>query len=318
MKNVFTEEKGQTRCEELGLKYVGYGKTVKGNHTTVKYICPLHEDKGVQEAAWGHFRTAKKGCPYCIGRHVTTEEAQNRVLNPNIIFTSEYLGGEKPISCHCNKCGNDWISNRPLDLFHRKGGCPQCADNARGDYHRKTQQEFVEDVNRINSNIEIVGEYTLTKNKIKCKCKKCGTEWESIAANIRNASARCPYCRGTIGERRIIDFMKKYKISYLTQKTFDDCKSDSGRKLRFDVYDVDNNILFEYQGEYHYKEKPYYGDTDKAKKSLEDRKIRDELKRQYCINNDILLIEIPYWELDNMEQFIFDNVSIYEKYKSVI
>ena len=313
MKNYFTEEKAKQKCEELGIEYVGNSKTEKANHTMVQYICPIHREKGIQEAAWGHFRMAKKGCPYCIGRHITTEEAQKKVLNPNIIFTSEYLGCEKPISCHCNKCGNDWVTNRPMDLFKRKGGCPQCANNNRGNFHRKKLNDFIKDVATNNPNVEIISSYNLTKNKIRCKCKKCDTEWESIAANIRNGSARCPYCHGTTGERRIIDFLKKYKINFLTQKTFDDCKNSSGRKLRFDVYDVDNNILFEYQGEYHFEEKPYYGDIEKAKKSLETRKERDALKRQYCKSHNIILIEIPYWELDNIESFIFAKVELYRK-----
>ena len=38
--------------------------------------------------------------------------------------------------------------------------------------------------------------------------------------------------------------------------------------------------------------------------SLEDQKRRDKIKKDYCLANNISLIEIPYWELKNLEQFL--------------
>ena len=36
---------------------------------------------------------------------------------------------------------------------------------------------------------------------------------------------------------------------------------------------------------------------------FENRKKRDEIKRNYCISNDIPLIEIPYW-IDDVEGYL--------------
>jgi hypothetical protein len=33
---------------------------------------------------------------------------------------------------------------------------------------------------------------------------------------------------------------------------------------------------------------------------------RDQIKKQFCKENGILLVEVPYWELDDEDQFMFD------------
>ena len=37
----------------------------------------------------------------------------------------------------------------------------------------------------------------------------------------------------------------------------------------------------------------------------------DEIKNQYCLDNNILLIRIPYWESDNMELFLLSKLKEY-------
>lgn len=44
----------------------------------------------------------------------------------------------------------------------------------------------------------------------------------------------------------------------------------------------------------------------KQKKNLNIQKKHDEIKKKYCIDNNIPLIEIPYWEFDDLEYYLFD------------
>ena len=37
--------------------------------------------------------------------------------------------------------------------------------------------------------------------------------------------------------------------------------------------------------------------------------IRDNIKREYCKQHNILLIEVPYWEYDNMESFLCNKIN---------
>lgn len=311
--NKYTEEDYKNRCDILNDEYIGFEKNHKGD-TLIKYICRKHIEKGIQITDWGHFRIQKNSCRYCSGRARTTAEAQEMVLNPNIELISEYTGTEKPIKCLCHKCGNVWITNRPLDLFKREGGCPVCAKESRGNKRRKTTDDFVKDMNKVNPNIEVLGEYHGAHKLIKCKCIVDNYTWSSYPSNLLNGSAGCPICNMSLGEKAIIKFMNDHKITYTKQKTFPECK-DSGL-LRFDVFDEDNNIAIEFQGEQHYFPIDFAGrGDDYASEQYEKLKIRDKIKEEYCKNNNIMLVQIPYWERGNEGDFLINNIKVYkEKY----
>ena len=66
-------------------------------------------------------------------------------------------------------------------------------------------------------------------------------------------------------------------------------------------------ILIEFDGEQHYKEKETWG----GKEALEEVKENDRIKDEYCKNNNIPLVRIPYWELSTIEKVI---KNIIEKY----
>ena len=70
--------------------------------------------------------------------------------------------------------------------------------------------------------------------------------------------------------------------------------------MPFDFYLPDYNTCIEYDGELHYKAVDYFGGDD----ALMNTKCRDEIKTQYCKENNIKLIRIPYWEFDNIEEIL--------------
>lgn len=43
---------------------------------------------------------------------------------------------------------------------------------------------------------------------------------------------------------------------------------------------------------------------EQAQKNFEQLKIRDNIKNTYCKENNIKLLRIPYWEIDNIEQVL--------------
>ena len=60
----------------------------------------------------------------------------------------------------------------------------------------------------------------------------------------------------------------------------------------FDFYLPDLKICIEYDGTQHYQINEFFG----GKKSFEISKIKDEIKNQYCIENNIGLIRIKFNE----------------------
>lgn len=59
---------------------------------------------------------------------------------------------------------------------------------------KKTHEEYVEEVAKINPNIEVVGTYIDTDTKIQHKCKIDGHIWEALPHNILRGKG-CPRCK---------------------------------------------------------------------------------------------------------------------------
>lgn len=58
---------------------------------------------------------------------------------------------------------------------------------------RKTHKEFLEQIEKINNNIEILSQYEKDNIKIKCKCKICGNEWMATPSNLLRGKG-CKQC----------------------------------------------------------------------------------------------------------------------------
>lgn len=68
----------------------------------------------------------------------------------------------------------------------------------------------------------------------------------------------------------------------------------------------DYNICIEYDGGQHFKEVKHFG----GKAGFEQRKENDKIKTQYCIDNNIKLIRIPYTEFKNIEEILEKELNI--------
>ena len=74
---------------------------------------------------------------------------------------------------------------------------------------KKTHEEFVEELRKVNPYIEVIGTYKDSHEKIKCRCIKCGHIWSSVAGQLLRGSI-CPECDRI--SRRISndEFMKRF------------------------------------------------------------------------------------------------------------
>ena len=126
-----------------------------------------------------------------------------------------------------------------------------------------------------------------------CKCD-CGNIVEVSGTNLRTGNTKSCGCLKSIGEQTIQKILQENNISYKKEYTFNDLigKSNKGHlKFDFAIFDKENKLicLIEYQGIQHYsKDNKWY------------RPEADLLKKQYCQNNNILLIEIKYSELSKL------------------
>jgi hypothetical protein len=71
--------------------------------------------------------------------------------------------------------------------------------------------------------------------------------------------------------------------------------------LELDCYNSELQLAAEYNGAQHYKFIPFF---HKNKEAFYNQKYRDELKRIRCKELGITLIEIPYTEERQLEQYL--------------
>ena len=132
-----------------------------------------------------------------------------------------------------------------------------------------------------------------------CKCD-CGNECNVDGYNLRKGLVHsCGCINYSIGEKEIEMILKNNKIKFKKEYT-----EPSLFKKRFDfaIFNHENKIirLVEFDGEQHYFTNKGYWKSENPTKDFEIRKQLDQDKNEWCKNNNIPLVRIPYWERDKI------------------
>ena len=144
------------------------------------------------------------------------------------------------------------------------------------------------------------------KRKIIIICPKHG-EFLQIP-NSHLTQRGCPKCKSSIGELKILHYLKKNNVVHEYQKTFDDCKNPKTNwKLRFDFYIPSKNLLVEYDGPQHFST-ARMGKYKYSIKDLKYTKYKDIVKTDYAISKQIKLLRIKFTEQHNIENILNQNL----------
>lgn len=249
-----------------------------------------------------------KGCPKCTralrGKRSRKTHDQfveeMSIKQPNIEILSEYQTAKTRIDCRCRVCGHEWDAKATnlLSGF----GCRRCAFKRISQSRVKPFDEFVAQLNELDDSIEILGGYESTHKPVKCKCMVCGEEWNGLPSNLLRGEG-CPGCKKSHGEKAISRYLDDHVISYETNKRYSGLVGVNGRRLSYDFYLQDYNILIEFQGRQHETPVEQFGGAEQFAIQIE----HDNRKRKYAIDNDIHLVEIWYYEIKNVSD-ILDNI----------
>lgn len=146
----------------------------------------------------------------------------------------------------------------------------------------------------------ILNQKYVSSDKIKTKCECGNVFYTSITRLLHEKEFRCPECtrKQSTLEIRVKEWLIKNDIKFIEQHTYPDCRYK--HPLRFDFYLPEYNICIECQGKQHYKPVEYFG----GEKGFQKQQKRDEIKRKYCESHNIELIEIPYYEFNDNNDFI--------------
>ena len=112
-------------------------------------------------------------------------------------------------------------------------------------------------------------------------------KWIASIAH-RNAGQGCPFLQKSKGENLIDEQLSNLHQNYIMHYKIPTCKYKS--LLSFDFYLQDGNIAIEYDGQQHFASYQYFGGNKVFKENVE----RDNVKTNYCFNNGIYLLRIPY------------------------
>ena len=107
----------------------------------------------------------------------------------------------------------------------------------------------------------------------------------------------------TKGEEKIFTILKKNKIAFEQEKSFQDLKKGL---FRFDFYLPKDNIAIEVDGAQHWKHIKHF---HKTRQNFIHAQENDRRKNSYCLAHNISLYRIPYWELEDINNLedIFQN-----------
>ena len=232
----------------------------------------------------------------CRSHQQYVEEVKR--ANPNVDVIGHYVNARTKIEHYCTVHDVFWYAYP--DNILRGMGCTVCGIEKTRNSTAKSHDEYVTEVYETNPNVEVIEAYSGANTPILHRCKIDGHVWYATPANILFGKG-CPICKESKGEREIRQWLARNKILNESQKTFCDCKDV--KMLPFDFYLPEYNVLIEYDGEQHYRPIELFGGEDGFKL----RKKHDDIKTQYCKDNDIHLLRIPYYASVNeeLEKFLF-------------
>ena len=105
----------------------------------------------------------------------------------------------------------------------------------------------------------------------------------------------------------------KLYLEKIFNKPFEKIRPDilknsvTGKNLELDLYNDELKLAIEYNGEQHYK---FFPKIHKNYEHFQTQKYRDEMKKMLCQRKGITLIEVPYTEKNNIENYLFQQLNI--------
>ena len=223
---------------------------------------------------------------------------------------SEYKGSNENMRFRHNICKHEFNMS-PHNFIFGGQRCPQCAQLSRNELLTKTHEEFLYELeNKYPGEYEVLDKYINSKTKIRFLHKQCGHITSQTPDKALINLSICKYCDyPTRGEQRIIDYLDSIMFGeYEYQQSYDDLLGINNGNLSYDFYIPKYNLLIEYQGEYH------DGSVScQTEEEFEIQKEHDKRKREYAKNHGIDLLEIWYWDFDNIEEILINYLNLYDE-----
>jgi len=216
------------------------------------------------------------------------------------LLSKEYKGNDKKLEWKCLKEDCQGIFKMSWNSILAGQNCACCAGMqvCLSNCLATKNPELIKEWHPIlNKNLTPYNVTCGNDKKVWWKCSECGLEWNTIIV-IRSKGSGCPRCNESKGEKRIDKYFINNNIFNTIHKDYLNLLGINNGSLSYDFYLPQFNLLIEYQGEQH---EHYCKGFHKSKKDFEKQQEHDRRKRKYAKSHNIELLEIWYWDFDNIE-----------------
>ena len=260
-----------------------------------------------------------RGCPECA--KINRAENRRRYIADydkeleqfdlelvKILDKTDKISPTTNILVKCKICGFTFTTTFGyLKLY--KIGCKNCNELER-------RKLFIIRVNqelkKKNPHLHIISDFLYSADIVTVYCDECKKIFKrDIHTLLRNPT--CANCTpNSHMEYFAINYFNINNINFELHKTFDDLRGINNGKLSYDFYLNDYNLLIEIQGLQHYKPVELFCGEEQFKIQQE----HDKRKREYAKSHNIELLEIWYWDKDNIEEILGKKLNINDIKKS--
>ncbi len=191
---------------------------------------------------------------------------------------------------------------------HLKGsGCPECgrlqANESISKAKTFSQQDFID---RAIAKHGATYDYSQAvylgyHEPIQIRCSRHGSFLQKPAEHLSGSG--CPKCSSSRGERSVAQVLEILGFHAIHQWTNHDLKAS--RRLAFDFFIPEVQLAIEIDGEQHYHPVAF-GSRDVIKVQLihDGIRTRDRMKSEWCREQGVALLRIPYWLVDDHDYLI--------------
>ena len=272
------------------------------NKVKVEIVCKEHGSFFMKPNA----HTTQKQCCYRCSRKYNDKEtfieSSIKIFDETYDYSKvEYIDCHTKVEIICKEHNSFFMC--PKEHINQKQGCPKCGKISMSNKHRKEIDLLISQFKELNGDLYDYSkvEYKNNNTKVEIVCKEHGSFLQSPKSHINGNG--CPKCSLSKGERKIMVYLDKMNIEYISEFRINDCKDQI--TLPFDFYLPKYNLCIEFDGEQHYRPIEYFGGEEKFNNQLR----RDYIKDMYCLDNKISLVRISYLDYNKIED-ILDSILV--------
>lgn len=244
-----------------------------------------------------------KRCPKCNGgiakAHEEFIQALDKKYNSEYEVLDIYERSSQKIKVKHKICGFEY-DVLPYAILNMGNTCPWCSG------HYQNTDRFKQWIlENCGEEYKVIGEYVSAVKKVKMLHMKCGKEFEATPNHLKGGN-RCSYCKSSKGEKIIEQYLINENINLKSQYRIKECRNKNPLPFDFAIFDSNDKLSFliEFQGRQHYDE--YILRKNRKYSNLAYIQTNDNIKKEYCLNNNIKLLTIPYWEMKNISEILTD------------